>query len=67
MKRLYRSRQSCIIAGVCGGIAEYFNIDPSIVRILAVLLSIGSIGTRRNKAAWQKSVCAPPRQKICRG
>ena len=34
-----------IIAGVCGGIAEYFNIDPSIVRILAVLLSIGSIGT----------------------
>ena len=45
MKRLYRSRQSCIIAGVCGGIAEYFNIDPSIVRILAVLLSIGSIGT----------------------
>lgn len=32
MKRLYRSRQSCIIAGVCGGIAEYFNIDPSIVR-----------------------------------
>lgn len=48
MKRLYRSRQSCIIAGVCGGIAEYFNIDPSIVRILAVLLSIGSIGTRRH-------------------
>ena len=45
MKRLYRSRQSCIIAGVCGGIAEYFNIDLSIVRILAVLLSIGSIGT----------------------
>ena len=34
-----------MIAGVCGGIAEYFNIDPSIVRILAVLLSIGSIGT----------------------
>ena len=34
-----------IIAGVCGGIAEYFNIDPSIVRILALLLSIGSIGT----------------------
>jgi phage shock protein PspC (stress-responsive transcriptional regulator) len=34
-----------MIAGVCGGIAEYFGIDPSIVRIAAVLLSIGSIGT----------------------
>ena len=45
MKKLYRSNSSCMIAGVCGGIAEYFNIDPSIVRIIAVLLSIGSIGT----------------------
>ena len=45
MKKLYRSSNSCIIAGVFGGIAEYFNIDPSIVRIIAVLLSIGSIGT----------------------
>ncbi len=34
-----------MIAGVCGGIAEYFDIDPSIVRIAAVLLSVGSIGT----------------------
>lgn len=37
-KRLYRSREDRMIAGVCGGIAEYFNIDPVIVRLLAVLL-----------------------------
>jgi len=36
MKKLYRSRQNRMIGGVCGGIAEYFNIDPVIVRIVAV-------------------------------
>jgi len=38
MRRLYRSRKNRVIAGVCGGIAEYFNIDPVVVRVLAVLL-----------------------------
>ena len=42
-KRLYRSDDG-IIAGVCAGIAEYCDIDPVIVRILAVLLSISSFG-----------------------
>lgn len=37
-KRLYRSLKDRKIAGVCGGIAEYFNIDPVIVRVIAVLL-----------------------------
>ena len=37
-KRLYRSRKDRKIAGVCGGLAEYFNIDPVIVRVIAVLL-----------------------------
>jgi phage shock protein C len=37
-KRLYRSRTDRMIAGVCGGIAEYFDIDPTIVRIVAVIL-----------------------------
>ena len=45
MKRLYRSRTSRYLAGVCGGIGEYFNIDPNIVRIVAVLLGFCSIGT----------------------
>ena len=37
-KRLYRSRSNRILAGVCGGIGEYFGIDPIIVRILAIVL-----------------------------
>lgn len=37
-KKLYRSRSNKVIAGVCGGIAEYFVIDPTIVRIVFVVL-----------------------------
>ena len=38
MRRLYRSRKNRILAGVCGGIGEYLNIDPVIIRILAVVI-----------------------------
>ncbi len=44
-KRLYRSRMNRTICGVCGGIAEYFNIDPTIVRLGGVLLACISFGT----------------------
>lgn len=37
-KRLYRSKKDRMIAGVCGGLAEYFNVDPVVVRVIAVLL-----------------------------
>jgi len=36
-KRLYRSRKEKMIGGVCGGLAEYFDIDPVLVRILFVV------------------------------
>ena len=36
-RKLYRSRSNRMIAGVCGGLAAYFNIDPTIVRLIAVL------------------------------
>ena len=32
-KRLYRSDTNYMLAGVCGGIAEYFNVDPTLVRL----------------------------------
>lgn len=32
-KRLYRVNEGKMIAGVCGGVAEYFNIDPTVVRV----------------------------------
>ena len=38
MKKLKKSNNK-IICGVCGGVASYFNIDPTIVRILVVILS----------------------------
>ena len=41
-KRLYRTEGPYkMIAGVCGGIAEYFGIDPTIVRLICLLLCIG--------------------------
>ncbi len=43
-KRLTRSKER-VFLGVCGGIANYLNIDPTIVRVLYVLLSLGSFGT----------------------
>ena len=36
--KLYRSQSNSMIAGICGGLGEYFNVDPTIVRIAAVLL-----------------------------
>ncbi|MEQ8472128.1 MAG: PspC domain-containing protein [Marinoscillum sp.] len=39
-KRLFRSKTDTMLAGVCGGIAEYFGLDPSLVRIAYVLVSI---------------------------
>ena len=43
-KRLYRSRTERMIAGICGGLAKYFDIDPVWVRILflVLLIAVGS-------------------------
>ncbi|MGI6443387.1 MAG: PspC domain-containing protein [Candidatus Dojkabacteria bacterium] len=41
MKKLYRSKKERYISGVCGGIAEYFDIDPIIPRLIFVLLLLG--------------------------
>lgn len=40
MKKLYRSRRNSMIAGVCGGIGEYLNVDPTLIRLLWVLLGL---------------------------
>ncbi len=45
MKRLYRSDVDKRICGVCGGIAEYFVIDPTVVRLACVVLTCFSMGT----------------------
>jgi phage shock protein PspC (stress-responsive transcriptional regulator) len=38
-RKLYRSQENRMIGGVCGGIAEYFNIDPNLMRLLFVVLT----------------------------
>ncbi|AAO90310.1 PspC domain-containing protein [Coxiella burnetii] len=44
VKRLYRSRTNRKIAGVCGGLAEYFNVDATIMRLLFILVVLFSVG-----------------------
>ncbi|MEJ5273000.1 MAG: PspC domain-containing protein [Spirochaetota bacterium] len=40
MKQLFRSKTNRIIAGICGGIGEMVNVDPTIIRLLVVFLSV---------------------------
>lgn len=40
-KRLYKSEKNKMLCGVCGGIGEYFGIDPTIIRILWVIFALG--------------------------
>ena len=43
-KKLYKSRDNRMISGVCAGIAEYFNMDPTIIRLAWVLFLLGGSG-----------------------
>jgi len=59
-KRLYRSRQQRIFAGVCGGLGEYFDVDPVFVRILTVILTFAhGIGLIAYLVAWIAMPKAP--------
>ena len=40
VKRLYRSRHERVFGGVCGGIGEYLNVDPVVVRLIWVVLTL---------------------------
>lgn len=44
-KKLYRSRKQRMIAGVCGGLGEYFGIDPTAMRVLFVVATILGFGS----------------------
>lgn len=45
MKKLTKSNTDIVLAGVLGGIAEYFQLDPTLVRVGYVILSFVAIGT----------------------
>lgn len=42
-RKLYRSKRNAMLLGVCGGVAEYFNIDPTLIRLVWALF--GCTGT----------------------
>lgn len=44
-KKLYRSSNNVVLAGVCSGIGEHMGIDPTIVRLVVAFLFLGSFGT----------------------
>ena len=52
-KRLYKSRDQKMLGGVCGGFAEYFDVDPTIVRlILVAFCAFGGSGVLAYLIAW---------------
>ena len=52
-RKLYRSRTNRRLAGVCGGLAEYFNLDATLIRVLFVVLAVlGGSGLILYVAMW---------------
>lgn len=43
-KKLYRSRKNRLLAGICGGLGDYFGVDPTVVRLIMVVAAIFSFG-----------------------
>ena len=53
MRKLYRSRSDKKIAGVCAGLGQHFDIDPTIVRVIALVLALGyGVGLIAYLVAW---------------
>jgi len=52
-RKLYRSRTNRKLAGVCGGLAQYFNLDATLIRVLFVVLAVlGGSGLVIYLAMW---------------
>ncbi|HEV8651582.1 MAG TPA: PspC domain-containing protein [Actinomycetes bacterium] len=52
-RKLYRSRTNRKLAGVCGGLAQYFNLDATLIRVLFVVLAVvGGSGLLLYLALW---------------
>ena len=45
MKRLYRSKKDRMLGGVCAGLGEHFDIDPTVIRLVWAVITVISIGT----------------------
>jgi phage shock protein PspC (stress-responsive transcriptional regulator) len=52
-KKLYRSRSNRVIGGVCGGLAQYLGIDPTVVRLIMALVTfVGGMSLLVYLIAW---------------
>jgi phage shock protein C len=52
-RKLYRSQTQRMIAGVCGGLAEYFNVDATLIRVLFLILTVfGGTGLAIYLVMW---------------
>jgi phage shock protein C len=45
MKRLYRSKKERMLGGVCGGLGEHLDIDPTVIRLIWAVVTVLSLGT----------------------
>ncbi|HAV21693.1 MAG: PspC domain-containing protein [Bacillota bacterium] len=53
VRRLYRSRSDKKLGGVCGGLAEYFQLDPSLIRLAWIIFAVlGGSGVLAYILAW---------------
>ena len=64
-RKLYRSQTDRKVAGVCGGLAGYFNVDPTLIRVLFIVLAVcGGAGLVLYLAMWivvpDASKASPP-------
>jgi phage shock protein PspC (stress-responsive transcriptional regulator) len=51
-KKLYRSRDNRMIAGICGGLGEYFDVDPTVIRLVAAAGALMGVGIVAYLVAW---------------
>jgi phage shock protein C len=51
-KRLYRSEEDRILGGVCGGLAEVYDLDPTLVRLVTIILIFSGISPLIYVIAW---------------
>ena len=61
-KRLYRSESSRMLCGVCAGIAEYFNLDPTLIRLASALFCI--LGGSGVLAYILAAIIIPPESRV---
>ncbi len=51
-RKLYRSRSDIILGGVCAGLGQYFDVDPTVVRVVFVLLGLSGHGLLLYLVLW---------------